>query len=69
MPVFDNLEPPSNHREIARLVIRFALVLLFVLVAIQSLVTVGAPRAPITLLQGIVDCALCLLIALGIAWV
>lgn len=69
MPFFDNLEPPSNPRQIARLVVRVALVLLFVLVAIQSLVTIGTARAPITPAQGAVDCALSLLIAAGIAWV
>ena len=69
MPFFDNLEPPSNPRQVARLIVRVSLVLLFVLVAIQSLVTIGTPRAPITLAQGIVDCGLSLLIAVGILFV
>jgi len=67
---YPNIDPPSNRTELTRIVVRFSLVVLFVLVSIQELVKITAPPPEgLSVAQGIVGCILSLVIAAAILYV
>lgn len=68
---YPNIDPPSNRTELARIVVRFSLVVLFVLVSIQTLLRISSPypEQRLGVAPAIVDAALSLLIAAAILFV
>ena len=66
---YPNIDPPSNRTELARIVVRFSLVVLFVLVAVQEIVKITARVDALSPVQGIVGALLSLLVAAAILYV
>jgi len=69
MAGFFGVEPPRNGLDLARVIVRFALVILFTIVAVGTLYAIGQPRAAITVGEGIGDFVICLMIIVALLFI